>query len=728
MGWWASVGGPLLAVILVCGQAFALEQPEAEDSPPPEDAVQLDRVQVAGNRSQTSSLIHATTSRTTLDREAIERFGDTNLSEILNRAPGVSVEHANGRDVIRMRGLGEAYTQVLINGQPAPPNFSLSSISAAAVDRVEIIRVPTADMSAQGIGGTINIVLSKASGRRDGVFRLGISKQARWVGKAADARFSGKWNGWLLSFSLSGDRTDRGRSLSIQEDVVRYDEALRSSFLTQRETDVYDDTLSASGSVQRALGSADELSLEFLAVERDISGISNDRTKLLSGPEPEYSASKLSFKTSRSEYGGTLGWTKYLSGYAEFGLDLTLRQSTRTSDARFIGFDIGEVLVRDRVVDSFTRDREVQFNGTYSLPFQSALALDMGWQLERDARQDRRIQNDVTPTGLEPFDLDESYDSTVLRTALYAQSEWEPTARTSIYAGLRWEQVRTRTLGDFGERTTNTAAVLSPILQAVHGIEDDDGGQIRLAVSRSFKPPQPEELTPRRFLANINSPTSPDTEGNPSLQAELAWGLDLAYERLLASGDLSVSAYSRWIDNVIVDQLFFRDQRWILTPFNVGSAHVTGLEIDWTYRFEEVWPSQPDAHFRLSLGRNWSSVSHIQGPNDYLDRQQPVVATVELVGLSLSPSIAAGMNFKYESSRAVKSSNERLFRDQSTRKVDLYVTWDASNIGTFRLAAKNLFMSNSASRTSFKSESAIFSQRQIVDTNPTLRLTFEVPL
>ena len=53
-------------------------------------------------------------------REEMDKFGDTNVSDVLKRLPGVSMQG----NAPRMRGLGAGYTQVLINGDPAPPGFA----------------------------------------------------------------------------------------------------------------------------------------------------------------------------------------------------------------------------------------------------------------------------------------------------------------------------------------------------------------------------------------------------------------------------------------------------------------------------------------------------------------------------------------------------------------------------------------------------------------------------
>lgn len=63
----------------------------------------------------------ATASRMVVSRADIGRFGDSSVTDVLRRVPGVTVVGAQGRaSEIRMRGLGSGYTQILINGEPVP--------------------------------------------------------------------------------------------------------------------------------------------------------------------------------------------------------------------------------------------------------------------------------------------------------------------------------------------------------------------------------------------------------------------------------------------------------------------------------------------------------------------------------------------------------------------------------------------------------------------------------
>ena len=46
------------------------------------------------------------------------------------------------------------HTQLLIDGQRIPPGFSLESLTSEQVERIEILRAPTADTGARATAGT----------------------------------------------------------------------------------------------------------------------------------------------------------------------------------------------------------------------------------------------------------------------------------------------------------------------------------------------------------------------------------------------------------------------------------------------------------------------------------------------------------------------------------------------------------------------------------------------
>ena len=148
----------LLAVAPGWVGAQTAQTPTASTQPATTD---LGQVEIRSNRNNDTEVRReSTASKIVIGREEIDKQGDATLGDVLKRLPGVTVQGAPGRGgAVRMRGLGGGYTQILLDGERMPPGFSVDSLTPEQVERIEILRAPTAETGAQAIAGTINIVL-----------------------------------------------------------------------------------------------------------------------------------------------------------------------------------------------------------------------------------------------------------------------------------------------------------------------------------------------------------------------------------------------------------------------------------------------------------------------------------------------------------------------------------------------------------------------------------------
>src|ERR1035437_2668919 len=141
------------------------EKPTSQDAsaskvlPKPSSATLKPVVVIGTALNDTEERRRSTASKIIFGRDEIERFGDSTVGEILKRLPGVTTQGRPGRGgAPRMRGLGSGYTQILIDGEPAPRGFSLDDLSPEQIERIEILRAPTAETGARAIAGTTNII------------------------------------------------------------------------------------------------------------------------------------------------------------------------------------------------------------------------------------------------------------------------------------------------------------------------------------------------------------------------------------------------------------------------------------------------------------------------------------------------------------------------------------------------------------------------------------------
>ena len=157
------LGGALMWGLAGPSLAQTQAQSQQQGLATPSNAVTSDGGEIeirSGRNNAEQQRRQSTAAMILIGREEIEKQGDASLGEVLRRLPGVTVQGAPGRGGgIRMRGLGSGYTQILLDGQRVPPGFSIESITPGQVERIEILRAPTAETGARAIAGTINIVL-----------------------------------------------------------------------------------------------------------------------------------------------------------------------------------------------------------------------------------------------------------------------------------------------------------------------------------------------------------------------------------------------------------------------------------------------------------------------------------------------------------------------------------------------------------------------------------------
>ncbi len=107
--------------------------------------------------------------------DQIGRFPDANIGDALKRVPGITMQNDQGeaRDII-IRGLAPQLNSVTLNGDRIPSaegdnrKIQMDLIPADMVQTMEVSKTLTADMDADAIGGSVNLVTRTAPNK----FRL----------------------------------------------------------------------------------------------------------------------------------------------------------------------------------------------------------------------------------------------------------------------------------------------------------------------------------------------------------------------------------------------------------------------------------------------------------------------------------------------------------------------------------------------------------------------------
>ena len=107
-----------------------------------------------------------------ITKDEIKTFGVSNTEELMKFMPvaqsmgaahssldGAGGTSSYGQATISLRGIGDAYTLVLINGRPANGNLNL--IPLAAIDRIEILQDgASSTYGSDAIAGVVNFILT----------------------------------------------------------------------------------------------------------------------------------------------------------------------------------------------------------------------------------------------------------------------------------------------------------------------------------------------------------------------------------------------------------------------------------------------------------------------------------------------------------------------------------------------------------------------------------------
>ena len=151
-----------VAAALTAGVASAQEDsaaPAAEAEAPVEQVVVVGRL-VDAQESLTLERFEAPVSADFLGAAVISRAGDSDIAAALRRVPGITL--VDGKFVY-VRGLGERYSSVLVNGAAVPsPDLTrsvvpLDILPTSMVESIKIQKSPSPEATAAFGGGMINI-------------------------------------------------------------------------------------------------------------------------------------------------------------------------------------------------------------------------------------------------------------------------------------------------------------------------------------------------------------------------------------------------------------------------------------------------------------------------------------------------------------------------------------------------------------------------------------------
>jgi len=707
------------ALFLACAALLApashaqTDEPAPTPTPTPTPTPSTQRIEITGGRADdTEQRRQSTAAKIVIGREEIERFGDSNTLEVLKRLPGVTVPGAPGRGGNpRMRGMGGGFTQILVDGERIAPGFSLDSIPPEQIERIEILRAPTAETGARAIAGTINIVLRE--GFRKKVSDLNLDTQTeggKVSGGLAWTRNDSFAGDWVLNSSLSlFQRNAINESTSRRTDIDRDNGAIVLERTGTSRAESERAGLHASARLQWRGQAGESFMLSPLLIVSQPSTLA--KGTLTNAP--------LDYASSQTDSDGRFTMQRLNANFnhrlGDGGPRLEWRAGVSRghwqNDSARREFDDADALVRTIDESTQTRDNGATFGLKASLLASEVHQLVSGLEIERNRRIDgKSTLIDGVPQLTE---FGENLEASSRRYAFYGQDEWAINPQWAVHAGLRVEGINTRGQGANGVVDVNSSHVATPLLHTVWKWSETSRDQVRASLTRSYRSPNLGQLIGRPSVSRTdpapgaNTELTADSAGNPALKPEVAIGIDLAIERYLAEGGvLSANLFHRRINDLIRSVVALEDVSWspgqpryVSRPQNIGKATTQGLELEAKFRLDQLIDDGPRTEVRANASVFRSRVDAVPGPDNRLAEQPGGTLNLGADHRLRGTPLTIGANLNHTPGYSTRLEADRVIVQSEKSVLDAYALWTFSPELKLRLSLSNALAPDTSSTT-----------------------------
>jgi iron complex outermembrane receptor protein len=735
-----SLFGPLILAAALSAQAQTPDSAPAlmesgRPASPQRSTGELKPVTIVGATiDDTEARRQSTASKIIVGRDEIERFGDSTVGELLKRLPGVTMPGRPGRGgAPRMRGLGGGYTQILIDGEPAPRGFSLDELSPEQIERIEILRAPTAETGARAIGGTINIVTRGGYSKRLNDLRLGLGLEngnqqpaVSWIRNEVSGN-------WIYNVSLSAQHGERSNDSSSHTTIENLDSGELIDRLERTQSSSQRDAIQANGRLQWRGEQGDTLVLTPMLVHSQSSSLSSGSLTQIGGSAP-FDGSSGSGANRFSSLRLGAQWTHRLLDGGNWLLRASLGQSDwdNASLRQYFGSS-------PTVGQSDNRSEQHDLNFSASAKLTKTLANDHNLVTGAELQSNRRREVATTlQDGESPLtEFDGNLTASSLRAALYAQDEWSVTRQLAAHAGLRWEGISTQGSTATGmPEASNQSSVWTPLLHAVWKFDTQSRDQLRASLTRSYRSPGLQDLIARPRISGMfpgrgpNDELHPDRGGNPELKPELASGLDIAMERFLpGSGMLSANLFYRHISNLMRSQTTLEtvswadSPRWVARLQNIGDAITQGLELEAKFRASDLWPEAPRIDVRSNISLFTSRVQGVPAPDNRLSQQPNGTANLGADYRLRDMPLSFGGNLNWTPGYTTRLSDDQRVVQSAKLVLDAFVLWTLGPASQLRFSLGNLAARDYVTSNTLDSSNAAAQalRESVTNTSPSWR-------
>lgn len=532
--------------------------------------------------------------------------GSSNILDILRKVPGVTVD---AEDNVKVNG--QSSFKILMNGHEDPMlkgdiKTVLKSLPASSIKKIEVISEPGAKYEAEGVGGILNIITDKSQNL---------------------SGFMTQLSGWVNAWQAGGYVNARTKADKVMLDAtVSYN----NGNVWPRSSSQMRETEDLTGGPNRLMRSESKSKngWDYTGVSLNMSWepdtlnlvtfsgyYSNNNWNNIGGEDRTMFGNDMStlWKLRRDfDLQGRYNGVGFSASYQH-----TFGRENHTLVASY-EYDYGrqhqntDYYFKDIEGESgeppFSANREMGGYGThifqidYSNQINSRHLFEAGGKINLNpSHADRRpyfgtdISDAVMPEDMR-VDMKQFKDI----YALY--SSWTGSFdKWNVKAGLRYEHTRMGLRYRIGDYPDFTTRLNDLVPNTAISYNFTQASSLRMAYQMRISRPQLWNLNP---YVNVMTPGQ-ITYGNPDLKSEKSHNVSLAYSNYEGKFSGSAKVTYMYVDNLINDVIFMKDDILNSTYANVGKSHsfTADLSGDWNITDALRWS------LYLSASYNYLSAS-----------------------------------------------------------------------------------------------------------------------
>ncbi|WP_103068197.1 outer membrane beta-barrel family protein [Aquimarina sediminis] len=529
---------------------------------------ELEEVVVEGER---------TTTELKIDRKVINLGADlqqagATLLEAFDQITEVQTDLGTGSVSLR----GSNNVRLLINGKPSALSTTetLEQISAAMVDKIEIITSPSAKNQANGLSGIINIVLKKNK-----ALGLNVDLNSSVGTKRYGYGFNGNYNFSFLNFRVNASQG--GREMDSEQTIHQV-------FNDNRRQSIYTPHV-FNGMVRQIASGFDffiddnnEFSFEFNYTD-DYHSFHNNSLYFNLTDRPDFNY----LRRSSHDHKTLVFNSNYRTNFKKEGhfLELEYNSNTNTNDYPAIDFE-NNIFLFD---ENLQNDNTINFLALdYTLPLSDKINLEAGvlWNGKK-VESSRSIHTDSTNTNGN-FEYEESLLGAYALTSFSIHKlDWK--------VGLRYENFESDSFNTTTLETTDLK--FSNFFPSLHvSYKLNDNNTFNFGYSKRVSRPNIHHINPFQ----LGNPYF-RWNANPNLKSELSDNFEVNYQFDKNMLNISSSVFYRHRKEII-ERLTTIDTEGVQTISfdNIGTNQSYGIEMDVRYRIAPFWTMQGAANYYFS--------------------------------------------------------------------------------------------------------------------------------